>query len=117
MKTILLFSDWDGLLFWLNEDFVNTGPVDVAQLPTSDRLRSELREFNRWHDELCYSDDGAPSPLDKRLYDDGGLTLWEQLQKELGSDYRVYYPSQEFGRELEDCPEKLRAAQKREPYA
>jgi hypothetical protein len=43
--------------------------------------------------------------------------LWEELQRELGSDYLVLLPSHEFGRELEDCSEKLRAAQKREQYA
>jgi len=66
---------------------------------------------------LCHSDEGTPSGLDQRLYDGRGLQLWEQLQKELGGDYRVYYPSHEFGRELEDSPKKLRAAQKKEPYA
>jgi len=117
MKTILLYSGWNGPLYWLDEKLVNTGPVGQNELPISNALRAQLQHFNRWHEELCHSDSGAPTLLDQRLYDERGAVLWEELQRELGSDYRVLHPSHEFERKLEDCSEQLRAAQKREPYA
>ncbi len=117
MKTILLYCCHHGPLSWLNEELMNIGPVGEVELPISDSLRAQLADFNHWHLELCESGEGVASQLDQRLYDEKGLALWEQLQTELGSEYRILHPSHEFGKELEDSPGKLRAAQKRTPYA
>src|SRR6266567_561701 len=105
VKKILFNAGWDGPLFWLNDQMVNTGPVNEADLPISSSLRDQLRDFNCWHEELC--GEGSPSPLDERLYDERGAALWEQLSKELGGVYEVVYPSHEFDCEF-GSPEELR---------
>jgi len=65
-------------------------------LPLSGKLRRRPDEFYRWFCELQLLADPPSTPIDRRLFDEAGIELWEQLRAELQGQYEVIYYSQEF---------------------
>src|SRR5687768_1428471 len=103
MRTVCLNLDWDAALFW--HDAESQSKVDERALPLSEGLEDRLTEFYRWFSELYLLADEPGSPLDKRLFDDRGIVLWEELAEELRGEYRVIYYSLEFADYFETVDE------------
>lgn len=79
------------------------GNVDPATLPISTGLQSRLDAWAEAFDASLNREDPRrprfPTPQAARAWNEQGLTLWHDLQRELGSAYVVSYFS-EAGPEL-----------------
>lgn len=114
MRTIILFLDWDSTLFW--RDAEGGDRINEATLPISDDLKRRLSDYYKHYSELYYLDTSRPIPgLEKRLLDDTGLEIWQQLRRELNGVYQVLFHSEE----LEDSFESpdVFLARRKEAYA
>jgi hypothetical protein len=102
MRTIILLLDWDSTLFW--RDAEGSGRIDEMTLPINDDLKQRLNAYYKHYTELYYLDTNRPVPeVEKRLLDNVGLEIWQQLRLELSGIYRVIFHSEE----LEDSFESL----------
>jgi hypothetical protein len=114
MRTIILLLDWDSTLFW--RDAEGGGRIDEATFPISDALKRRLSDYYKHYSELYYLDTSRPVPdLEKRLLDDTGLEIWQQLRSELSGVYRVLFHSEELEDSFES-PEDF-IARRKEAYA
>jgi hypothetical protein len=110
MRTIILLLDWDSTLFW--RDAEGGGRIDEATLPIRPELRRRLDDYYKHYSELYYRDTTRPVPeLEKRLLDNTGLEIWEQLRAELAGIYRVLFYSDELEDSFEN-PEEFVARRK-----
>jgi hypothetical protein len=114
MRTIILLLDWDSTLFW--RDAEGGGRIDEATFPISDALKRRLSDYYKHYSELYFQNTGRPVPdLEKRLLDDNGLDLWQQLRAELAGVYRVLFYSDEFACEFNSPDEFI--TKRKEVYA
>jgi hypothetical protein len=76
-------------------DMDNPGNLSVEDLPLSEGLRERLEAWGKRLDSIFKIDDPAssewPAPQDEENFYDQGYILWEDLKKELGPEYRVFY--------------------------
>lgn len=72
--------------------------IDPATLPLGDETRRALDAWAARYDRTLNEDDplasGFASSEDELAFEADGRRLWQQVQQELGPDYRVYYFSQ-----------------------
>jgi hypothetical protein len=95
VRAIILLLDWDSTLFWRDAD--GGARIDEATLPISDDLKRRLSDYYKHYSEHYYLDTCRHVPgLEKRLLDDTGLEMWQQLRSELSGVYRVLFHSEEL---------------------
>ena len=116
MRTIILMGGWDSTLFWWDWNRGSQDRIDEATLPITPRLRHQLDQWYAVYSELYHQDNkGPPAEMEKRLLDDKGIEIWNQLQMELAGTYEVLLFSQQFSRPFKN-PEELDLERKK-PYA
>ena len=88
-------------LWWADADKV--GNIDPEKLPllqkTIDRLHNWAKAYNatlNWSDPA--SSLGFPSIEADAAFEEEGISLWKQLQKELAPNYEVVYFSDRLGK-------------------
>lgn len=105
MRTIILLPDWNSTLFWRDEE--SGSRIEETTFPISDALKRRLTAYYKHYSELYFQDTGGPVPaLEKRLLDDTGLELWQQLRAELAGIYKVLFHSDEFACDF-DSPDEF----------
>ena len=72
-----------------------TDEIDPADLPLSqatiDRLNAWQDIYDKTFNEEYPSEPFEWSKQEQEFYETEGISLWEQLQKELGHEYKVFY--------------------------
>lgn len=90
-QELKLMADYSAWPLWGRSG----GDVDPATLPLSVDLRERLNEWAAAYDAILNRDDprnsGFPSPEVQAAWEQEGLHLWRDLQRELGSDYAISY--------------------------
>ena len=80
-------------LWWVNCSQV--GDIDPSSLPLSNATVERLEKWADIYDAKLNQDDPAasyfPSLEAKVAFEEEGISLWKQLQKELAPDYEVVY--------------------------
>jgi hypothetical protein len=95
MKKILrLMTDYHCFPLW---ESIEGGVKnwDPEELPLSDDLRDELKEWAETYDATLNVDDplesGFKSTEDAEAFESRGRDLWRELQQQLGYDYEISY--------------------------
>jgi uncharacterized Zn finger protein len=85
-------------LWWAGSDKV--GDIDPETMPLSEETVSRLEKWADIYDaKLNWEDPGnSPdlSPEAAAAFEQEGISLWKQLQKELAPDYEVIYFSEQL---------------------
>ncbi|KYC42209.1 hypothetical protein WA1_19690 [Scytonema hofmannii PCC 7110] len=88
-------------LWWADADKV--GNIDTAKLSLSqetiNRLHKWAKAYNatlNWSDPI--DSPGFPSAEAEAAFDEEGISLWKQLQKELAPNYEVVYFSEKLSK-------------------
>jgi hypothetical protein len=85
-------------LWWADADKV--GNIDPAKLPLSQETINHLRKWaTAYNATLNWQDPGnSPdlSPEAEAAFEQEGISLWKQLQKELAPNYEVIYFSEQL---------------------
>ena len=85
-------------LWWADPDKV--GNIDPAKLPLSQETINHLRKWaTAYNATLNWQDPGnSPdlSPEAAAAFEQEGISLWKQLQKELAPNYEVIYFSEQL---------------------
>jgi hypothetical protein len=80
-------------LWWVSSEKV--GDINPATLPLSQKTISRLEKWAEVYDAKLNWDDpassGFPSNDAKDAFEEEGISLWKQLQKELAPNYQVLY--------------------------
>ncbi|MBS3025791.1 MAG: hypothetical protein HCA25_01500 [Dolichospermum sp. DET50] len=94
-------------LWWADADKV--GNIDPARLPLSQETINHLRKWaTDYNATLNWQDPGnSPdlSPEEEAAFEQEGISLWKQLQKELAPNYEVVYFSESLGKVVSDINE------------
>lgn len=95
-------------LWWEGGDRV--GNIDPATLPLSQKTIDRLQRWADTYDATLNWDDPANSPGFPNLeaeqrFEQEGIDLWQQLQKELPPHFKVYYFSDRLRRLVSDLKE------------
>lgn len=83
-------------------------PDNIApqELPLAEQTIGRLLRWSQTFDDTLNWDDptssGFQSKVDAAAFEQEGIKLWLQLRLELGSDYEVYYFSDELHRLVTD---------------
>jgi hypothetical protein len=89
-------------LWWADADKV--GNIDPARLPLSQETISHLRKWASAYNATLNWEDPANSPdlsaEAEAAFEEEGISLWKQLQKELAPNYQVVYFSELLGKVL-----------------
>lgn len=89
-QELKLMADYSAWPLWRAD-----GDVDPATLPISSDLRDRLSAWAAEYDAILNRDNprdsGFPSAEAQVAWEQRGLVLWRDLQRELGSDYAVSY--------------------------
>ena len=111
MRTIIVFADWNSVLFWRDAD--GQDRIDDTTFPISDESKRELNAYYGHFSELYLQDhEHEPISDEKRLLDDTGIRAWHRLRAELAGAYKVLFHSKEFACDFES-PEQLVAHRER----
>ena len=100
---------WNSTLFFFDAE--GQERIDEATLPISRNLQKQLELYYKQYSDLYLLDESAQKVdrLDKRLLDDTGLQVWQQLRAEHSDSYRIIFFSEEFGEKF-DNPNEFIAA-------
>lgn len=101
MDGLKLMAEYGGTVLWhLGGDHV--GPVDPDSLEIGRQLKKDIAKWAATYDatfcEQNPSESGFTSPDAKSAFEAEGRRIWRELQRELGSKYKVAYFS-----ELDQC--------------
>ncbi len=93
-KKIKLMADYGCYpLWWTNS--TQAGDIDPSNLPLSNATVERLEKWADIYDAKLNQDDPAasyfPSLEASSAFEEEGISLWKQLQKELAPDYEVVY--------------------------
>ncbi|MBW4603268.1 MAG: hypothetical protein KME29_27835 [Calothrix sp. FI2-JRJ7] len=93
-RKIQLMADYGCDPLWWNDEEV--GDIDPEDLPLSNDTIERLHRWAYAYDATLNWEDPADSPgfpsLEaKAAFEEEGISLWKQLQKELAPDYEVVY--------------------------
>lgn len=93
--------DYGGTVLWsINPDRV--GPIDPKSLSLTRELKSALRAwaeaYDRTLNEEYPPESGFANAAEEEAFEMEGRRLWQELQTELGPEYKVVYFSQRDGR-------------------
>lgn len=88
-------------LWWADADKV--GNIDPAKLPLSQETIFRLHKWAKAYNATLNWADPADSPgfssaEAEAAFDEQGISLWKQLQKELAPNYEVVYFSEKLGK-------------------
>jgi hypothetical protein len=94
-QVIKLVADYQCFPLWkANGEVGNINPDD---LPLTDDLKTMLRNWSASYDRTLnqdYPPDSAfSSPAEEETFEDEGKRLWQELQEQLGTNYKVIYKS------------------------
>jgi hypothetical protein len=72
-----------------------TDKIDPADLPLSQEIIDRLNAWQAIYDKT-FNEEYPSEPFDwnqqeQEFYEAEGISLWEQLQQELGHEYEVFY--------------------------
>jgi len=94
-KKIKLMADFDCYPLW---DLDDAGDIDPASLPLISETIARLGKWQKSYDRIINWEDPASSDFaseeDRVAFEREGISLWQQLQKELGYEYQVVYKSE-----------------------
>ena len=95
LKRIKLMPDYDCYPLW---DMDDVGEFEPEELPLSVSTVERLLQWQDTYDGILNRDDPASSDFaseeDRVAFEQEGISLWQQLQKELGDEYEVFYMSE-----------------------
>ncbi len=86
---------------WWDDDEV--GDIEPESLPLSNNTIERLHKWAKTYDATLNWEDptdspGFPSLEAKAAFEEEGISLWKQLQKELAPNYEVVYFSDTLGK-------------------
>ena len=98
-KTIKLMLDYQcSPLWWYETD--KTGNIDPTTLPLSEETIQRLEALKKANDNSLNwdnpADSGEADSEEIDYFEREGISLWQQLQKELYPDYEVVYFSEKL---------------------
>jgi len=109
-KEIVLMPDYQCWPLWYGEGFEEVGNIEPDELPLSAETNERLLRWAKAYDgTLNFADpkdesyDFSEQELEE--FEQEGISLWQKLQEELGSDYKVTYYSQKLQKYLNDPKE------------
>lgn len=92
---IKLMTDYNYYPLW---DMDDVGDIDPKELPLSEATIERLLNWQKIYDGIIDWDDpasaGFTSAQEEIAFEREGISLWKQLQKELGDEYEIIYFSQ-----------------------
>ncbi len=92
----------------------NIGNIDPEKLPLSLTTLHRLKAYSEAYEADFNWDDPpeSPEPTEAEIdtYEQEGISLWLQLQKELSPDYEVHYYSQKLRKVISHASELMAAA-------
>lgn len=93
-KKIKLMADYGcHPLWWTNSIIV--GDIDPTSLPINNATVKRLEKWADIYDDKLNHDDPATSSFPNleadSAFEEEGISLWKQLQKELAPDYEIVY--------------------------
>lgn len=97
--TIKLMAEYSSHpIWWASHESSNIGPIDPANLPISDKLRTRLNKWAEWYDSTLNLDDpsvsGFETVSDEMRFDQEGSEIWQSLTLELKGQFNVWYYSE-----------------------
>ena len=108
IKKIKLMADYDCYPLWGIDEI---GEIDPSELPLSEETIKRLTKWKGIYDDILNWDDPAASDFtseaERLAFEREGISLWQQLQKELGYEYTVYYKSELQNKLLSNLDEVL----------
>ena len=111
-ETIKLMADYECYPLWWSEPKL-VGNIKPAKLPLSQETLDRLSKWASTYDATLNQeyppDSGFASEEDAQAFEQEGISLWQQLQKELAPDYEVLYFSEQQ-RKLLTHPSQLASA-------
>lgn len=94
MRKIKLMTDYGCFPLW-DASGVTCGNIDPGYLPISSVLRNRLFQWSIAYDQTLNEEDplnsGFVDDFEKKKFLEEGEAIYEELKKELGSDYLVFY--------------------------
>ncbi len=110
VKEVVLMPDYHCWPLWYGDGFEEVGDIEPDELPLSPETNDQLlRWANAYDRTLNFAD-----PKDESYYfseqelgefEHEGISLWQKLQEELGSDYKVTYYSQKLHKSVNEPKE------------
>jgi len=103
-KLMKLMADYECFPLWevLDDGTMNVNPDD---LPVAGDLKAALRiwaaSYDRTLNQEYPPDSGFTTPEEEAAFEAEGRRLWEELQAQLGPEYKVVYYSGREARLLE----------------
>ena len=95
LHRIKLMPDYSCYPLWDRDD---GGDIEPWELPLSEATIERLLNWQDIYDRTIDWDDpasaGFASEKEKRVFEREGISLWKQLQTELGDEYEIVYFSQ-----------------------
>lgn len=111
VKEVVLMPDYHCWPLWYGKGFrEEVGVIEPDELPLSAETNERLLNWSNKFDATLNFDD----PKDESYYfseqeleefEHEGISLWQKLQEELGSDYKVTYYSQKLHKSVNDPKE------------
>jgi hypothetical protein len=102
VEAIKLMPDYGSYpLWWAGSD--KAGDIDPASLPLSQETIDRLYRWAEVYDSTLNWDDPANSPgfsnyETEEAFEQEGISLWRQVQRELFPQFKIYYFSNKLGR-------------------
>ena len=110
-KRIKLMADYNYCPLW---DLDDVGDIEPSELPLSPQTVARLLQWQKTYDGIMNWDDPATADFageeERVAFEREGISLWQQLQNELGDGYEVRYFSQLQGKVLSNMDELLEVA-------
>ncbi|MEA5618540.1 hypothetical protein VB711_11930 [Cronbergia sp. UHCC 0137] len=108
IEKIKLMADYGCYpLWWVSPDKV--GNIDPETLPLSQETITRLEKWEESYNASLNWEDPANSPdlspEEEAAFEEEGISLWKQLQKELAPNYEVVYFSELLGKVVTDMNE------------
>ncbi|MEG4066376.1 hypothetical protein QUA42_03320 [Microcoleus sp. Pol11C2] len=105
---IKLMTDYNYYPLW---DMDDVGDIDPRELMLSEATIERLLNWQKIYDGIIDWDDpasaGFASTQEEIAFEREGISLWRQLQKELGDDYEIVYFSQLLQRVINPYKSRL----------
>ena len=108
LQRIKLMPDYSCYPLWDRDD---GGDIEPWELPLSETTIERLLNWQKIYDGIIDWDDpasaGFASSQEEIAFEREGISLWKQLQKELGDEYEIVYFSQLLQRVINPYKSRL----------
>jgi hypothetical protein len=108
-EKIKLMADYGCYPLWLNSPD-KVGDIDPETLPLTKKTITRLEKWEETYNAKLNWEDPASSvgftPEEETAFEEEGISLWKQLQKELAPNYQVAYFSEKL-QKLVNNPHEL----------